>query len=45
VRWRISRNRYSFPWELWVSRAVERITTKRSLLTGQKLSDRMQEVC
>jgi anaerobic magnesium-protoporphyrin IX monomethyl ester cyclase len=45
VRWRIAKNRYSFPWELWVSRAVERITTKRSLLTGQKLSERMQEVC
>jgi len=23
-------------WELWVSRAVERVTTRRSLLTGQK---------
>jgi radical SAM superfamily enzyme YgiQ (UPF0313 family) len=45
VRWRINKNRYSFPWELWVSRAVERVTTRRSLLTGQKLSDRMQEVC
>jgi hypothetical protein len=45
VRWRISKNRYSFPWELWVSRAVERVTTRRSLLTGQKLSERMQEVC
>jgi radical SAM superfamily enzyme YgiQ (UPF0313 family) len=45
VRWRISKNRYSFPWELWVSRAVEHVTTRRSLLTGQKLSDRMQEVC
>lgn len=45
VRWRISKNRYSFPWELWVSRTVERVTTRRSLLTGQKLSERMQEVC
>jgi anaerobic magnesium-protoporphyrin IX monomethyl ester cyclase len=45
VRWRINKNRYSFPWELWVSRAVERVTTRRSLLTGQKLSHRMQEVC
>ena len=45
VRWRINKNRYSFPWELWVSRTVERVTTRRSLLTGQKLSDRMQEVC
>jgi len=45
LRWRIAKNRYSFPWELWVSRAVQRVTTRRSLLTGQKLSDRMQEVC
>jgi FkbM family methyltransferase len=32
VRWRISKNRYSFPWELWVSRTVEYVTTRRSLL-------------
>jgi hypothetical protein len=45
IRWRISSNRYSFPWELWVSRAVEKVVTRRSLLTGKKLSERMQEVC
>jgi radical SAM superfamily enzyme YgiQ (UPF0313 family) len=45
IRWRIGNNRYSFPWELWVSRTVERITTRRSLLTGQKLSEGMHEVC
>lgn len=45
VRWRIGNNRYSFPWELWVSRTVERVTTRRSLLTGQQLSEGMQEVC
>jgi radical SAM superfamily enzyme YgiQ (UPF0313 family) len=45
LRWRIGKNRYSFPWELWVSRTVQRVTTRRSLLTGQKLSERMQEVC
>ena len=45
IRWRIGKNRYSFPWELWVSRAVERVVTRRSLLTGRKLSERMQEVC
>ncbi len=45
IRWRIGTNRYSFPWELWVSRTVERLVTRRSLLTGQKLSERMQEVC
>jgi radical SAM superfamily enzyme YgiQ (UPF0313 family) len=45
IRWRIGKNRYSFPWELWISRTVEKVVTRRSLLTGQKLSDRMQEVC
>jgi anaerobic magnesium-protoporphyrin IX monomethyl ester cyclase len=45
IRWRIGRNRYSFPWELWVSRTVEKVVTRRSLLTGQKLSERIQEVC
>jgi anaerobic magnesium-protoporphyrin IX monomethyl ester cyclase len=45
IRWRIGTNRYSFPWELWVSRKVEQLVTRRSLLTGQKLSSRMQEVC
>jgi anaerobic magnesium-protoporphyrin IX monomethyl ester cyclase len=45
LRWRIGRNRYSFPWELWVSRAVERVVTKRSLLTGQALKEHSQTVC
>jgi len=44
VRWRIGKSRYSFPWELWVSRAVEKVVTRRSLLTGQPL-ERTQEVC
>ena len=45
VRWRIGKSRYSFPWELWVSRAVEKVVTRRSLLTGRPLSERTQEVC
>jgi anaerobic magnesium-protoporphyrin IX monomethyl ester cyclase len=45
IRWRIGSSRYSFPWELWVSRAAKKIVTRRSLLTGQKLSERMEEVC
>jgi anaerobic magnesium-protoporphyrin IX monomethyl ester cyclase len=45
VRWRISRSRYSFPWELWLSRAMEKVVTRRSLLTGQPLAERTQEVC
>lgn len=45
VRWRIGKSRYSFPWELWLSRAVEKVVTRRSLLTGQALAERTQEVC
>jgi anaerobic magnesium-protoporphyrin IX monomethyl ester cyclase len=45
IRWRIGKSRYSFPWELWLSRAVERLVTRRSLLTGQALAERTQEVC
>lgn len=45
VRWRIGKSRYSFPWELWVSRAVEKVVTRRSLLTGRALAERTQEVC
>ena len=37
--------RYSFPWELWVRRAVAGITTRRSLVTGQQLSQSMRDVC
>jgi radical SAM superfamily enzyme YgiQ (UPF0313 family) len=45
IRWRMGKNQYSFPWELWISRVAQRVVTKRSLLTGQKLAERMQEVC
>src|ERR1043166_7442976 len=45
VRWRIQTNRYSFPWELWVSRAVEKVVSRRSLLTGQALSHQEQQAC
>ena len=45
LRWRLRRNRYSFPWELWVARSFERLTTRRSLLTGQTLSTEVGELC
>jgi len=45
VRWRIGNSRYSFPWELWLSRTVEKVVTRRSLLTGQTLQEHTQEVC
>jgi radical SAM superfamily enzyme YgiQ (UPF0313 family) len=45
LRWRLQKNRYGFPWELWVARTTERLVTRRSLLTGQSLGHGMQEVC
>jgi anaerobic magnesium-protoporphyrin IX monomethyl ester cyclase len=45
VRWRIGKSSYSFPWELWLSRTVEKVVTRRSLLTGRALAERTQEVC
>jgi anaerobic magnesium-protoporphyrin IX monomethyl ester cyclase len=45
LRWRLQKNHYGFPWELWLARATERLVTRRSLLTGQSLGHGMQEVC
>jgi radical SAM superfamily enzyme YgiQ (UPF0313 family) len=45
LRWRLRRNKFSLPWELWLARAAERLVTRRSLLTGQKLRQGIQEVC
>jgi radical SAM superfamily enzyme YgiQ (UPF0313 family) len=45
LRWRIRSQKYSFPWELWVARSAQNWVTRRSLLTGQSLSTKMEEVC
>jgi anaerobic magnesium-protoporphyrin IX monomethyl ester cyclase len=45
LRWRMRKSFFSFPCELWLARATERMVTRRSLLTGQALSHSMQEVC
>jgi len=45
LRWRIRSNRYAFPWELWVGRKVEKIITRRSLVTGQPLNREASESC
>lgn len=37
VRWRIRASKFSFPWELWLSRTTERWVERRSLVTGQPL--------
>ena len=45
LRWRMRKSFFSFPCELWLARATERLVTRRSLLTGLPLSHSMQEVC
>jgi anaerobic magnesium-protoporphyrin IX monomethyl ester cyclase len=37
IRWRIDSSRFSFPWELWLSRFTEHLIQRRSLVTGQEL--------
>ena len=39
VRWRVRSSRYSFPWELWLSRLSGPLAARRSLVTGQDLPD------
>jgi anaerobic magnesium-protoporphyrin IX monomethyl ester cyclase len=45
VEWRIRRNQYAFPWEIWLSRFCERIVRRRSLITGRELPTEAVNVC
>jgi anaerobic magnesium-protoporphyrin IX monomethyl ester cyclase len=45
LRWRIRAKKFSFPWEIWVARLFEKVTTRRSLLTGQTLSTDISDAC
>jgi anaerobic magnesium-protoporphyrin IX monomethyl ester cyclase len=45
LRWRLRSNQYSFPWELWVGRKLEKIVTRRSLVTGQPLRPQGADAC
>jgi len=45
LRWRLRANQYSFPWELWVGRKLEKIVTRRSLVTGQPLRPQGADAC
>jgi anaerobic magnesium-protoporphyrin IX monomethyl ester cyclase len=45
IRWRISKSKFSFPWELWLARATERWVERRSLVTGQPLPKQSAAVC
>ncbi len=45
LRWRLRSNQYSFPWELWLGRKLEKIVTRRSLVTGQPLGPQGADAC
>jgi radical SAM superfamily enzyme YgiQ (UPF0313 family) len=45
IGWRLRRSRYSFPWELWLTRSTERPVFRRSLVTGQELPKEMANAC
>jgi anaerobic magnesium-protoporphyrin IX monomethyl ester cyclase len=45
VQWRIRTSRYDFPWELQLSRRLEKLVQRRSLVTGQELPTEAVSVC
>jgi anaerobic magnesium-protoporphyrin IX monomethyl ester cyclase len=45
LRWRLRSNQYSFPWELWVGRKLEKVVKRRSLITGTPLSTQGAGAC
>ena len=45
VNWRLRSSRFSFPWELWLTRSTERLVPRRSLVTGQELPRQAATVC
>ena len=45
IRWRLRSSKYSFPWELWVTKASEEVVRRRSLVTGQPLPKETANVC
>ena len=45
VQWRIRTSHYDFPWELQLSRRLEKLVQRRSLVTGQELPTEAVSVC
>jgi len=43
--WRLRRNQFRVPWDLWLARGLKRLVARRSLLTGQALHHELREVC
>jgi radical SAM superfamily enzyme YgiQ (UPF0313 family) len=45
IRWRLNSSRCAFPWELWLAAISERLTERRSLITGQSLPKLPASAC
>src|SRR5271170_1494910 len=45
IRWRLRSSQCSFPWELWLAAISERLTERRSLITGQSLPKLPASAC
>jgi len=45
LEWRLRTSRFAFPWEVLVAGLVNRVVTRRSLITGQPLSGNPQDAC
>ena len=45
VNWRLRSSRFSFPWELLLTRSTEHLVPRRSLVTGQELPKQEATVC
>ena len=45
VSWRLRSSRFSFPWELWLTRSTERLVSRRSLVTGGELPKEAATLC
>jgi anaerobic magnesium-protoporphyrin IX monomethyl ester cyclase len=45
IRWRLNSNHCFFPWELWLATLSERLTERRSLITGQSLPKLPASAC
>jgi hypothetical protein len=43
--WRMKHHFFEWPLELWLLRTRDRLTMRRSLLTGQALGHNLGEVC
>jgi radical SAM superfamily enzyme YgiQ (UPF0313 family) len=45
LRWRLKHQFFNMPFELWLLKTRQRLTTRRSLLTGQALGHSLGEAC